>query len=455
MAPRRIVISPGPCTPERGGHLGRRSSAPWRGSMPILGVCLGHQCIGAAFGGRIVRAERLMHGKTSPIEHDGRTIFAGLPNPFDATRYHSLVIDARRLPECLEVERPDRRKARSWACATATFVSRGCSSIRSRSSPCTAKQLLENFLGARSLRRARSAARGRDDMDIQQAIAQTAWRGRDLSAAEMEEVVAVIMAGEATPAQIGGFLVALRIKGESVGRDRRRGARDAPLRRAVAGDATTSSTPAAPAATPARHLQHLDRGGADRGRGGLRVAKHGNRAMSGKVGGADVLEALGVRIELSRRARRRPASTRSASVFLFAPVFHPAMRHVAPVRRELGIRTIFNLLGPLTNPAGARAPGGRRVQRRVARAHGAGARPARHANAPWSCTATTVSTRSRSAARRASPSCATARCAPTRWIRVDLGLELCRPAELRGGDVAANAALVRAHRRRTGQRGAG
>jgi anthranilate synthase/aminodeoxychorismate synthase-like glutamine amidotransferase len=102
LRPQQIVISPGPCTPAEAGisvDLIRR----FAGSIPILGVCLGHQAIGAAFGGRIVRAGRLMHGKTSPILHDGRTIFHGLSQPFEATRYHSLLIERATLPECLEI----------------------------------------------------------------------------------------------------------------------------------------------------------------------------------------------------------------------------------------------------------------------------------------------------------------------------------------------------------------
>jgi anthranilate synthase/aminodeoxychorismate synthase-like glutamine amidotransferase len=102
MRPQQIVISPGPCTPNEAGisvDLIRRLA----GKVPMLGVCLGHQSIGAAFGGRIVRAERIMHGKTSPMIHDGRTIFSGLANPFDATRYHSLLIERESLPDCLEL----------------------------------------------------------------------------------------------------------------------------------------------------------------------------------------------------------------------------------------------------------------------------------------------------------------------------------------------------------------
>lgn len=102
MAPERIVISPGPCTPREAG-ISIEVIRHFAGKMPILGVCLGHQSIGAAFGGEIVRAPRLMHGKTSMIYHDGRTIFEGLPNPFEATRYHSLVIKKDTLPECLVI----------------------------------------------------------------------------------------------------------------------------------------------------------------------------------------------------------------------------------------------------------------------------------------------------------------------------------------------------------------
>ncbi|MGH3182824.1 MAG: anthranilate synthase component II [Streptosporangiaceae bacterium] len=102
LGPSALVISPGPCTPDQAG-LSLEAVRHFAGRIPILGVCLGHQCIGQAFGGRIVRAQVLMHGKTSPIEHDGRTIFRGLPRPFAATRYHSLVLDPSSMPACLEV----------------------------------------------------------------------------------------------------------------------------------------------------------------------------------------------------------------------------------------------------------------------------------------------------------------------------------------------------------------
>jgi anthranilate phosphoribosyltransferase len=188
-------------------------------------------------------------------------------------------------------------------------------------------------------------------MDIRTAIGEVT-AGRDLSEQDMEAVTRDLMGGAATPAQIGALLAALRMKGERVeeisgaARAMRRYATRVPTEREVVDTCGTGgdlrgtfniSTAAALIAAAA----------------GVVIAKHGNRAMSGAVGGADVLEALGVRIDL-------PADRVAACLgevgfgFLFAPVFHPAMRHVAAPRREIGIRTIFNLLGPLSNPAGAK-----------------------------------------------------------------------------------------------------
>lgn len=102
MAPEKIIISPGPCDPDLAG-VSLATIERFKGQIPILGVCLGHQCIGQAFGGKIVRAGRIMHGKTSPVYHTDSGVFRGLSLPFTATRYHSLVIEQESLPDCLEV----------------------------------------------------------------------------------------------------------------------------------------------------------------------------------------------------------------------------------------------------------------------------------------------------------------------------------------------------------------
>ncbi len=102
LKPDRIVISPGPCTPNEAG-VSVDTIRRFAGHVPLLGVCLGHQSLAVAFGGEVIRAERLMHGKTSKIRHDGRTLFNQLPNPFEATRYHSLIVKRSNLPSCFEI----------------------------------------------------------------------------------------------------------------------------------------------------------------------------------------------------------------------------------------------------------------------------------------------------------------------------------------------------------------
>jgi anthranilate phosphoribosyltransferase len=190
-------------------------------------------------------------------------------------------------------------------------------------------------------------------MNVQQALARL-LDGHDLSREEARAVMNDVMEGEATPAQIGGFLVALRLKGETA--DEIAGCAEAMREHVLAvrptrddlvdtagtgGDGASTiniSTAAALVAAAA----------------GAGVAKHGNRAVSSASGSADVLEALGFRLELPP-ARIERSIDELGFGFLFAPTHHPAMRHAAPVRRELAARTVFNVLGPLTNPAGARA----------------------------------------------------------------------------------------------------
>jgi anthranilate phosphoribosyltransferase len=187
-----------------------------------------------------------------------------------------------------------------------------------------------------------------------QAAIQALLDGRDLTRDEAREVMSEIMAGDATPGQIGGFLVALRVKGETADE--------------IAGCAEAMRSHVLPVQPNRDDLVDVVGTGGDGARtfnisttaaivaaaAGAAVAKHGNRAVSSVSGSADVLEALG--FELEQPPERIAASIDDLGFgFMFAPLHHPAMRHAAPVRRELGTRTIFNVLGPLTNPAGARA----------------------------------------------------------------------------------------------------
>jgi anthranilate synthase/aminodeoxychorismate synthase-like glutamine amidotransferase len=146
--PARIVISPGPCTPNEAG-ISVELIKRFAGTIPILGVCLGHQSIGAAFGGDVVRADRLMHGKTSMIHHDGKTIYEGLPNPFEATRYHSLIVKRETLPACLEVS-AETKEGEIMGVRHRTYPVEGVQfhpeSILTR----VGKDLLRNFLRVRA-----------------------------------------------------------------------------------------------------------------------------------------------------------------------------------------------------------------------------------------------------------------------------------------------------------------
>jgi anthranilate synthase/aminodeoxychorismate synthase-like glutamine amidotransferase len=102
LNPEKVLVSPGPCTPKEAG-ISRDIIREFGPRLPLFGVCLGHQSIGEVYGGKVVRADRLMHGKTSPMLHEGKSVFKGLPSPFDATRYHSLIVDRDTLPDCLEI----------------------------------------------------------------------------------------------------------------------------------------------------------------------------------------------------------------------------------------------------------------------------------------------------------------------------------------------------------------
>ncbi len=109
LSPHKIVISPGPCTPVKAG-ISKEVVRHFSGKIPVLGVCLGHQSVVETFGGEIIKADKLMHGKTSMIYHDGKTLFKGLPNPFEATRYHSLIVNRNNLPDCFEVSAETKEK---------------------------------------------------------------------------------------------------------------------------------------------------------------------------------------------------------------------------------------------------------------------------------------------------------------------------------------------------------
>ncbi len=335
-APERIVISPGPCTPAEAGisvPLLRR----FAGRIPMLGVCLGHQAIGEAFGGRVVRAARVMHGKLDQVTHDGRGVFTGIPSPVTVTRYHSLAIERATLPDCLEV--------------TATTPDAEIMGVRHREHAVEGVQFHpEAILTEHGHAMLRNFLDGRRSMS--EAVQRTVEH-REIFHDEMLALMRRIMSGEATPVMIAALMVGLRVKKETVGEI------------AAAAQVMREFATRVPVAEPESLLDIVGTGG-DASHtfnistasmfvaagAGARVAKHGNRSVSSKSGSADVLEALGANIMLTPD-QVATCIAETGVGFMFAPQHHGAMKHAAPVRKELGIRTIFNILGPLTNPAGA------------------------------------------------------------------------------------------------------
>ncbi len=431
LAPEALVISPGPGRPEQAG-VSIAMIRRFAGKAPVLGVCLGHQAVAAAFGARIVKAQALMHGKTSEIEHDGRTIFSGLPPGFPAARYHSLAVEQHTLPDCFEVSAwtADRE---IMALRHRTLEVEGVQFHPESVATPAGRKLLENFL---ERRKQASAA------DLRAAIAR-AVDGMDLSRADMEGAMRLIMSGEATQAQIGALLTALRLKGESVDE--------------IAAAAAVMREKATPVQRPAgrvvvdtcgtggdgAHTFNISTLAAFVAAGaGVTVAKHGNRSVSSRCGSADVLKELGVDIGIDAAAIGRCLEHVGIG-FLFAPTLHSAMRHVIGPRREVGIRTIFNILGPLSNPAGADAQVlgvyDRKLVPVLARVLAAlGMRRAIVVHGSDGLDEITLTGKSFAAFLDEG------RVEEREIDPASLGLALCNPEDLTGGDPTDNAAIARA-----------
>lgn len=346
LAPTHLVVSPGPGDPDDGG-ISNDAIRHFTGRIPVLGVCLGHQCLGAVFGGKVDRAARLMHGKTSLINHNGQGILKGVPSPFEAMRYHSLVVHDP-VPAELEVIAitPEEEIMGLKHRQHPTFgVQFHPESILTEHG----KTILRNFL---ELRPVVTVKPGEDAM-LKPYIAKAINRA-DLTAEEAEAAMNTIMTGQATPAQIGAYLVALRMKGETI--DEITGSVRAMRANAVKVHITDRSAPVydiVGTGGDGAHTFNISTAAAFVLAGtGRRVAKHGNRAASSQCGSADVLSALGVNLELTPEQVGK-AIDQIGIGFMFAPKFHPAMKHAIGPRKEIGQRTIFNILGPLTNPAGA------------------------------------------------------------------------------------------------------
>src|SRR6266498_896141 len=344
LKPDHLVISPGPGEPIKDSGISPEAVKYFTGKIPVLGVCLGHQCLGAIYGGKVDRAARLMHGKTSLVNHNSKDIFKNIPSPFEAMRYHSLIV-YEPVPAELEV--------------IAQTAEGEIMAIKHRQHPTYGvqfhpesiltehgKQILKNFLDINP-----APAKGEQSM-LKPFIAKAINR-TDLTAEEAEEAMNVIMTGQATQAQIGAYLVALRMKGETIPEIKGsvRAMRNVAVK--VKLNTTEPVYDIVGADGDGAHTFNISTAAAFVVAGtGRKVAKHGNRAQSSHCGSADVLSALGVSLELTPEQIAQ-AIEQIGIGFMFAAKFHPAMKYAIGPRKEIGQRTIFNILGPLTNPAGA------------------------------------------------------------------------------------------------------
>lgn len=348
LKPDQLVISPGPGEPLKDGGISPEAIKYFTGKIPVLGVCLGHQCLGAIYGGKVDRAPRLMHGKTSPVTHNGQGVFKDIPSPFEAMRYHSLVV-YEPVPAELEI--------------VATTAEGEIMALKHRHHPTYGvqfhpesiltehgKQLLKNFL---DIKIAPPVGASTEPAMLKSFIAKTINR-TDLTAEEAEEAMNIIMTGQATPAQVSAYLVSLRMKGETISE--------------ITGSvrAMRANALKVKLANPDERIYDIVGTGGDGAHTfnistaaafvvagmGRKVAKHGNRAASSQCGSADVLSALGVNLDLTPEQVAKAIDTIGIG-FMFAPKFHPAMKYAVGPRKEIGQRTIFNILGPLTNPANA------------------------------------------------------------------------------------------------------
>lgn len=350
---RGVCIGPGPGHPDDAGlcaaFLRRLDPA-----IPVLGVCLGHQVLARAAGAGIAVGPRIVHGKASEVMHDGTGVFAGISSPMRAGRYHSLLVDAAGSA----LLRVTARTAEGEVMAIA-FADRPWIGVQFHPESVLTPEgarLLGNF--ARVFTRQETVPPAGEDRagaaptpHPLPVIIDTLARGEHLPGDMARTGFSRLMNGEMTPAQAGAFLLGLRSKGETP--EEMAEAVNVVLEKAIPVDL--------PDDLPA--LDVVGTGGDGRSSFncstatalvlaamGHRVVKHGNRSVSSRCGSADALEGLGIDInvpsaEVGARARE------DGFVFLFAPRFHPCFRHIMPVRRELGVRTLFNLMGPLVNPA--------------------------------------------------------------------------------------------------------
>lgn len=342
LAPSHLVISPGPGRPEDAG-ISVEAIRHFASRCPILGVCLGHQAIGYTFGSRITGAKHIRHGEVEEINLDGRGLFRTIGQKGTFTRYHSLVVSEDGLSSELEI--------------TARSSDGDIMGLRHRTLPIEGIQFHpESVASTEGEALIQAFLNYRREPFAFKILFEKALKGQHLKQGEAETFMEELTEGSLDTPRIAAMLTALSAKGHSA--------------EEIAGCAAVLRRKKTPFMS---HNEALSRDLTDTcGTGGdglgtfnissmaalvaascgLPIAKHGNRAVSSRSGSADFYEALGIPVNLSP-AEAASMLAETGFVFLFAPLYHGAMRFAAPARKALGIKTLMNLVGPLSNPADA------------------------------------------------------------------------------------------------------
>lgn len=338
MKPEYLIVSPGPGAPYQAGVC-EEAIKYFAGKIPILGICLGHQAICEAFGGRIVQAKYIRHGIVEEIKLDGRGLFRSIGKSAKFTRYHSLVAEEASLPSDFEV--------------TARAKDGDIMGVRHKTLPIEGIQFHPESIASEHGAALLSAFINyrRDNIVVADCLNQLISK-KDLSEDQAAFFMDNVTDGSMDERAMAAILVAMAAKGPAVSeligcaKTLLKKKRELPIERTglaeivgTGGDGKGSFNISSLSALVAAAC-------------GQKMAKHGNRAVSSKSGSADFFEALGINI-MAAPDKTAELIKRTGFGFLMAPVYHAAMRFAGPVRKALGIKTIMNLLGPLLNPAGA------------------------------------------------------------------------------------------------------